>query len=188
MIWESGTVKYFLLWTNKRNHIPYGINVNRAVDVRYANRENAYKIPNCCVVDMKIPDEVFFPHILTEPILVVNRTVADVIEMYEPGTIFKTIYLLNYESGIHRTYFMPFLEEVDCLSEKTERSRGGTELIRIVLRHEAVAEKPVFLVKGFTHPYLIGRMDFVESMLRRNLRGVKLEELEVEGGWDSVWI
>ena len=57
-------MKFFWVGTDKRNHIPYGINVNRAVDLRYANRMNAYRIPNCCVVDMKTPMEVFFPDIL----------------------------------------------------------------------------------------------------------------------------
>lgn len=172
-------MKYFLIETNKRNQIPYAINANRAVDVRYANKKDAYKIPNCCVVDMKIPREVFFPNILIDSILLVDRTVAGVIDMYMSGTVFKTIYLLHYESGMHMTYFMPFLDEVECLSEKTVRSRGGTELLQIVLKKEVVAEKPVFRVQGFTHPYLIGRMDFVESILRREIRGIKLEELEV---------
>ena len=35
-------MKYFLVETDKKNHIPYGINVNRAVDIRYANRSMAY--------------------------------------------------------------------------------------------------------------------------------------------------
>ena len=60
-------MKYFLIETDKRNHISYAINANRAVDIRYANRTNAHKIPNCCVVDMKTPAEVFFPGILMEP-------------------------------------------------------------------------------------------------------------------------
>ncbi|MBQ6888404.1 MAG: hypothetical protein IJN54_12935 [Lachnospiraceae bacterium] len=173
-------MKYFLIETDEKNYIPYSINKNRAVDIRYVNREYAYKIPNCCVVDMKTPIDVFFPGIFTEPILLVEEMVANVIEMYAPETIFKTIYLLEEESELHRTYFMPILEEVDCLSDKTLRSRGGTELLQIVLKEEAVKKKPVFRVAGFLHTYLIGQMDFIESILRRDVRGIKLKELEVE--------
>lgn len=172
-------MKFFWIETDTGNHIPYGINVNRAVDLRYANRENAYKIPNCCVVDMKTPREVFFPDILTEPFLMVSKETADVIEMYTPQTIFKTIYLLEAESEIHATYFMPFVEEVECLSEQTKRSRGGTELLEIVLRKDAVAEKPIFRIAGFTHTYLIVRLDAIESMLRRGVRGIRLQELTI---------
>lgn len=172
-------MKFFWIGTDKRNHIPYGINVNRAVDLRYANRMNAYRIPNCCVVDMKTPMEVFFPDILIEPFLMVSEEVADVMEMYTPKTFFKTIYLLETESEIHATYFMPFVEEVECLSEQTKKSRGGTELLDIVLRTEAVADKPIFRIAGYTHAYLIVRLDAIESMLRRGIRGITLKELTV---------
>ena len=173
-------MKYFLIETNKRNHIPYSINSNRAVDVRYANRQDSHKIPDCCIVSMKTPMEVFFPDILTEPFLMVSDTVADVMEMYAPDTSFKTIYLLEKETRMYQTYFMPFLEEADCLSEKTKRSRGGTELLEIVLREEVVRRKPVFRVAGFTHVYLICNLEFIESALRRNIRGIRLKEIEVE--------
>lgn len=78
--------------------------------------------------------------ILIEPFLMVSREVAEVIEMYTPETIFKTIYLLETKSETNATYFMPFVEEVECLSDQTKKSRGGTELLDIVLRKEAVVE------------------------------------------------
>ncbi len=74
---------------------------------------------------------------------------------------------------------MPFVEEVDCLSEQTKRSRGGTELLEIVLREEAVVGKPVFRIARFTHVYLIVRLDALESMLRRRVRGITIKELDV---------
>ncbi len=172
-------MKFFLVETSTGNRLPYGINANRAVDVRYANRRRAYRIPNCCVVDMKTPSEVFFPDIIIEPFLMVSREVAEVIEMYTPETIFKTIYLLEMESGINATYFMPFVEEVECLSEQTKKSRGGTELLDIVLLQDVVVEKPIFRIAGFTHVYLVVRLDAIESMLRRGACGMKLKELNV---------
>ena len=36
-------MKFFLTETNTRNRLPYGINANRAVDVRYANRKSSYR-------------------------------------------------------------------------------------------------------------------------------------------------
>lgn len=173
-------MEYFLLGTDKGNHIPYSINSNRAIDIRYANRENAHRIPDCSIVSMKVPMEVFFPDILTEPFLMVSDTVADVIEMYALGTMFKTIYLLEKESGMHQTYFMPFLEEVECLSEKTKRSRGGTELLEIALRRNAVRGKSIFRIAGFSHVYLICDVGFIESILRRDAMGMTLREVEIE--------
>jgi len=172
-------MKYFLVQTDAGNHIPYAVNVSRAVDIRYAKRDSAYKIPNACVVDMKLPREVFFPEIFIEPFLMVNGLAADVIEMYAPKTIFKTIYLLEAESETCADYSMPFVEEIDCLSEKTRMNNSKTELLEIVLRKDAVQGKQIFRIAGYTHVYLIGGEAFIESLLRRGVYGIKLTELEV---------
>ena len=172
-------MKYFLLETDKRNHIPYSINKNRAIDIRNINRENAYRIPNCTVVEMDVPWEVFFPDILSEPIFMVSERCAVVIEMYQPETIFKTIYLLQSESGMSRTYFLPILESIGCLRDETKVSRGGKELLEIVLHKELISQKSIFRIAGFDHPYVIGRLDFVESILRRGIEGIKLTEVMV---------
>lgn len=172
-------MKYYLIETDPGNYIPYAINVNRAIDTRYANKENAHKIPDCCVVDMKTPMEVFFPDILISPFLMVSDTVAEVISMYSPETMYKSIYLLESETGLYADYYMAFIEELDCLSDKTRTSRGGTELLEIVLRKEVVSSKAVFRISGYEHTYLIGRMDFMESIIRRDVEGFQIKEIEV---------
>lgn len=172
-------MKFFLLDTDKGNHIPYSINKSRTIDIRYADRRNAYKIPDGCVVDMQLPMEVFFPDLLIGPLLLTSRVFANVINMYVPGTLFKIVFLLDYESGVNATYHMPFLEEVDCLSDQTVKNHGGTRPIQIVLEEEKVAQKPIFRIAGYTYPYVIGRLDFVESILRRGVEGITLEEVNL---------
>ena len=142
-------MKFFLLGTDKGNHIPYSINKNRIIDIRYTDRR----------------------------LLLTSRVFANVIDMYVPGTIFKIVFLLEYESGVNAIYHMPFLEEVDCLSDQTIKNHGGTGLVQIVMEEEKVAAKPIFRIAGYTHPYVIGRLDFVESILRRGVEGITLEEV-----------
>ncbi len=173
-------MKYFLIETDRNNHIPYSVNRNRVIDIRYANQKDAHRIPNCCVMDMQVPDEVFFPDIIASPIVLVGQDLAAAVEMYAPGTVFKTIYLLHYESGVSRTYFMPVLREVECLSEKTVKSYGGADLLQIVLRKKEVENEAIFRIAGYFHPYIIGRMDFVESIMRRGTKGIVLKELEID--------
>lgn len=170
---------FFLMETEKGNQIPYSINKNRVIDIRNINRENSYKIPNCSVVEMEVPREVFLPNVLFEPMFMVDRTFAEVIEMYIPTMIFKTIYLLNKKSGINKTYYLPILEEIDCLAAGTKRSYGGLDLLQIVLKEDILLQ-PIFRVKGFLHPYVIGRMDLIESVLRRHIRGMEIKKLKME--------
>ena len=49
----------------------------------------------------------------------------------------------------------------------------------LVLDKEKVASKAVFRFKECDKNGIIGRMDFVESILRRGIKGIKLTELEV---------
>ena len=172
-------MKFFLLGTDKGNHIPYSINKNRIIDIRYTDRRHSYKILDGCVVDMQLPMEAFFPDLLIGPLLLTSRVFANVIDMYVPGTIFKIVFLLEYESGVNAIYHMPFLEEVDCLSDQTIKNHGGTGLVQIVMEEEKVAAKPIFRIAGYTHPYVIGRLDFVESILRRGVEGITLEEVNL---------
>lgn len=172
-------MNYYLLETEKGNAIPYSINKNRAIDIRYINQDSSYKIPNCSVVEMEVPGEVFFPGVISAPMFMVDREFAEVIEMYVPETIFKTVYLLNKESGMNATYFLPILEEIACLSSETEKSRGGTELRRIVLKKDMITSKPIFRIAGFSHSYVIGRMDLIESVLRRGIKGIGIVEIDI---------
>lgn len=75
-------MKFFLLGTDKGNHIPYSINKNRIIDIRYTDRRHSYKIPDGCVVDMQLPMEAFFPDLLIGPLLLTSRVFANVIDMY----------------------------------------------------------------------------------------------------------
>lgn len=46
---------------------------------------------------------------------------------------------------------------------------------------DKVRENAVFKVDGYQEHYMIGREDFVESILRRGARGISFEEVEIDG-------
>ena len=58
-------MKYFLIETDERNRIPYGINSNRELDIRLLNREQIDTLPQWNMVNMSLPMEVFFPDIIS---------------------------------------------------------------------------------------------------------------------------
>ena len=55
-------------------------------------------------------------------------------------------------------------------------------ILRLVLDKHRIGDRAVFRVKGYTSGAIVGRMDFVESILRRDVRGIRLSEIEVEEG------
>ena len=59
-------MKYFFLETDEGNKIPYAINKNRAIDIRYLTKEGLSRLPVWTIVRMVFPEEGFFPDILCQ--------------------------------------------------------------------------------------------------------------------------
>ena len=71
------------------------------------------------------------------------------------------------------------LPELDCISEKTEFNTVGNRITRLVLDQNKIGFNTVFQIKGYSKNYIVGRMDFVESLLRRGVQGITLEEIDI---------
>lgn len=173
-------MKYFLIETDERNRIPYGINSNRELDIRLLNREQIDTLPQWNMVNMSLPMEVFFPDIISKPFLLMSDICIKTAMMYQKDIIYKGIKLWNRESGINVTYFAAVLEELECMSDQTQYNSVGNRIVRLVLDRDKIGSNVVFKIRGYDGSGFIGRLDFVESILRRGTRGIRLEEVDVE--------
>lgn len=173
-------MKYFLMETNEKNRIPYNINKNRAIDIRMLTKEGINKLKMWNVVEMEIPMEVFFPDLLCRPFVMVSDIIMQTIMMYDPEVTYRGIKLWHRETGINASYFIPFLDEIECLSEQTQYNAAGNRIIRTILSRKKIGDAAVFRIKGYDKNCIVGRLDFLESILRRGSRGLRLEEVEVD--------
>lgn len=167
-------MEYFLIETNEKNKIPYKINKNRAIDIRMLTREKICQIPMWNMMEMDFPMEGFFPDILCSPCILVSKCVMETIIMYQPDVPYKGVKLWNRESGANATYSIPILDEVECISDKTLYNNTGNRIVKLVLDREKIKPYAVFRINGYKRNCIVGRMDFVESILRRGARGIKL--------------
>ena len=55
----------------------------------------------------------------------------------------------------------------------------GNRITRLVLDRDRIGENAVFRIKGYNRSCIAGRLDFVESLLRREAGGITLEEAEL---------
>ena len=172
-------MKYFLIETDEKNRIPYNINKNHAIDIRMLTREDFDGLPTWNIVEMEFPSEGFFPDMICSPFLLLSEIYMKAIKMYQTNILFKGIKLWNKESGINATYMLTILDEEECMSDKTQFNSVGNRILNLVLDKEKVASKAVFRFKECDKNGIIGRMDFVESLLRRGVKGIKLTEIEV---------
>jgi len=173
-------VKYFLIEMDEKNKNPYNINKNRAIDIRKLTRENLNSMPLWNIVEMDFPMEGFFPDVICSPFILLSEICMKTVMMYQPDVPYKGMKLWDKESGVNANYFLPILDEVDCMSDKTELNSVGNRIVKLVLDKEKIGTKVVFKIKGYDRKGIVGRMDFVESILRRDARGIKLEEILIE--------
>lgn len=175
-------MKYFFVETDEKNRIPYSINKNRAIDTRKLNRKEFGNLPRWNLLEMETPMEVFFPDLICSPCILMSEECMDAVRIYHPDTLCRGVKLWDKKTGINATYLLTVLEEVDCISEETEYNPLGNRIVRLVLDREKVGDRAVFRIKNYDRAGIVGRLDFVESLLRRNGRGIRLEEIEVRQG------
>lgn len=173
-------MKYFFLETDEGNKIPYAINKNRAIDIRYLTEEGLSRLSKWTIVRMIFPEEGFFPDILCQPCLFISETCLEVLVMYEVDVSYKVVKLSDWENGANATYFLPIIEEVDCMSEETTYNRTGNRIEQLVLDKERIGNRVAFRVKGYKRNGFIARLDYVESILRRGAEGIRFEEICVK--------
>ena len=123
--------------------------------------------------------ERFFPDMICSPFLLLSEVYLKTVMMYQPDVLFKGIKLWNKESGINVTYMLVILDGLECISDKTQFNSVGNRILKLVLNKEKVDTEAVFRFKECDKNGIIGRMDFVESILRRGVKGIKLTEIEV---------
>lgn len=173
-------MKYFLLEMNERNRTPYNINKNRVVDIRLLTREGIGSLPLWNVMEMDFPAEGFFPDLICSPCQLWSGIFLRTALMYHPEIPYKGIKLWDRKSGVNATYFLAVPEELDAMSGRTQFNSVRNRILELVLDKEKAGEKAVFRLKGMDRNCVVGRMDFVESVLRRGVRGLRLSEVTVD--------
>lgn len=177
-------MKFYILGTDAAySNYPKLKNWFGKIDSRYFNIQNAHRIANRQLFMIHESENTFFTSIIDTPFPLITEEVKNVFDLYEPNIIYKQIVLLDSKYEKAEVYYLPILEEVECLNEKSEYNLDKSIIKKGIIDYEKTEGKAIFRLKGFDHYYMVGRLDLVESILKRNVKGIGLTELEVcEGG------
>lgn len=172
-------MKYFLIKTDTLyTDIPDIKNWFTVFDKRDIDNETSYKIPNRLLLQILPNKKTIFTDVLSFPYFMVTEKLKDVIKMYEPTTIFKEIILLDSKNGLSKAYYLPILNKVDCLSEKSELTLDKSSIINAVLDLEKVKDNCIFKISSVKDSFYVIRLDMAESFLRRGAKGIGLTDVE----------
>ncbi|MCL2122230.1 MAG: hypothetical protein FWH28_08290 [Clostridiales bacterium] len=176
-------MRYFVLKQDDRiTDMPYAIDFFEKIDVRSVSAAGAGAVPTRTLINIRPSGFTVFPDVLCSPVLLVTDEAKDVIQAFDEYLVYREVVYLDAKNESLQLYFMPMMEIVDCLSEKSEYvnvSRGAFS--KVVLKRAPIRDKALFLVKNNTQRVCIMRLDLAESLLGRDCKGFTLEE----AGMDS---
>lgn len=116
---------------------------------------------------------------IQSPVYMVSDMVKKVMDMYEDDLIFKKVSLINKEKGTEILYYQVLMDEIEALSDSVERYPDQTEK-KIILASDKIGDHKVFMLADSRMKDPIINLDVIESLLKRNLVGIRFQEIEVE--------
>lgn len=145
------------------NILPCIVKWMEKLDYHAVQRGEFYKLPRRTLLYVENHPETVFADVLEAPFLLVSDMVWEVMQLYDGNVAGKEIILLDDIFGQTAVYHIPILKVWQGpLPEKWEGKAP-----------------PFFRAKEGCHS-MIGRLDFVESILRRGAKGIRLREIAEE--------
>jgi len=140
-------------------------------DVRDIRLEGFPRLPDRLLFTVRPSDRTIFTDIIQFPFLLLSLKVTDVIRMYRERCLCRDVILLDQISGKSELYQLPVFDETDRLSirEGQAGAQGGT----------VVLDKHIFWVRDLHKRHTVISLDMAESLLRREVTGLGLREIEL---------
>lgn len=173
---------YFIVQTSPLCPLlPHFLDWKEVIDPQHIKVGHSHHLPVRQKIYYKSEETMVFPDLITYPFRMISPPMKNVIAMYQPETIFKEMVLVDQNSKISgeaRIYYIPILEELDCLDRETLAKPGP-------LKNPAISpykqiSQDIFLVRKGHDAYMMANLDVVESMLRRGVSGIELMEVSVK--------
>jgi len=176
-------MKFFEMKTNSDwKHAPRLVDWYGHFDVRDIRLETFFRLPKNELFFVAPLEQMEFTDIVSFPFLLISPTIRDVIEMYGEKAWYCDIILLNQKSGESELYYLPVIEEFenihfqykDMKKSLTSQSTHESEI------PDLVKKRNIFWTRKSGKRCTIISLDFAESILRRNVKGVGLREVYFE--------
>lgn len=143
------------------NVLPRIVGWKEKLDYHAVQRGEILKLPKRTLLYVENHPETVFADVVDSPFFLVSDMVWKVMKEYDGSVVGREIILLDDIFGVTETYHMPVLKMYDDLSAPQGQK----------------AASPFFRYSGEKRDYMIGRLDFVESILRRDAKGIRLQEI-----------
>lgn len=179
-------VRYFIIEQDKSyTKAPRIVNSYKKGEVKLNTKliiDGIYKgIGTRTLVDCVGEKDSPYIDIISDPTFMVSKNVKKILSKFEPNMEFKELVVLDKKNIKVKQYYIPVLDRFDCLSSDSILNLDKSVVKKMKLDLSKVLDKCLFTVSGVNSQYVIARLDFVESILRREAIGINLIEIETVG-------
>lgn len=174
--------RYFLMGTDESYEpVPLMIDVRKSIKEEYLEEGESYKQAGISLVNIRnsFDEQVKYPDIMDRGIFMLSDEAYEIFKLYEPATVIKKVLLMEENSNEVYEYIIPILKRIDCLSNRTTFIRGRY-IDKGILIGKNIPDTALFKIPNVDGMCTVARLDFVESLLKRGMKGICLQTLEIE--------
>lgn len=174
--------KYFELQdTPELKYAPRIKSVFGKLDIRDIKIETYPKLPKRQVFFVEPSEKNIFTDIILFPFLLITPVVLDVIKMYKDLCFYREVILIDQLQRKSQLYFLPVFNETRILQAVGKEYDNGTYISKPAEQQgeKVFVDKNIFWVSDSLKRHTIISMDFAESLIRREVFGLGLKEVEL---------
>ena len=174
--------RYFLIGTDESYEpVPLMIDVRNSIKEEYLEEGESYKQAGISLVNIRdsFDEQVKYPDIMDRGIFMLSDEAYEIFKLYEPATVIKRVLLMKENSNELYEYIIPILKRIDCLSNRSTFIRGRY-IDKGILIGKNIPDVALFKIPNVDGMCTVARLDFVESLLKRGMKGICLQTLEIE--------
>lgn len=150
-------------------------------DIRNIRLDKYHLLPERQVFFIGPSEQGIFTDIILSPFLMISPMVLEVIRMYREVCFCREVILVNQQQRRSQLYFLPVFDETGELQAVGKEYSHGTCMSRPAGQQgECVTvDKNIFWIRDSFRRHTIISLDMAESLIRRDVFGLGLREVEL---------
>lgn len=118
-----------------------------------------------------------FPEFIPYPFPLLSIKAWSILKQFHSDIRYRNVILLDRENQIPAPYRLPLLDSFDCIHKDTIYGNTKNEIKTLYIKESKIENRALFFASPLETPLLIGRLDFVEALLQKNMTGFMAEPI-----------
>ena len=170
-------MKYFLIEADDRIPQPQFLDIHQILSPKMLTAKNSKSLPQVTTLKISHPKGLEFMDIISKPMFLISEPFMELVHTYDSNIQIKHMVLFDGINQRLSLYGLPILEELECLDQSTVFDKGRILKYEIILK-STFLNYSIFKITGLSKPHIVANLDLMESILRREVLGIKITELE----------